>query len=75
MIYTLPESQDAKLSNSAYGIVFSSVFMEIWTNLSTLQHHCNIFLLTVGSNDQWTKDDNGLIQLDGHIFVPDVNDL
>ena len=43
MIYTLPESQDAKLSNSAYGIVFGSVFMEIWTNLSTLQHHCNIF--------------------------------
>ena len=42
MIYTLPESQDAKLSNSAYGIVFGSVFMEIWTNLSTLQHHCNI---------------------------------
>ena len=43
MIYTLPESQDAKLSNSVYGIVFGSVFMEIWTNLSTLQHHCNIF--------------------------------
>ena len=43
MVYTLSESQDAKLSNSAYGIVFGSVFMEIWTNLSTLQHHCNVF--------------------------------
>ena len=29
----------------------------------------------VGSNNRWTKDDNGLIRLDGHIFVPDVNDL
>ena len=43
MLYTFSESQDAQLSNSAYGIVFGSVFMEIWTNLSTLQHHCNIF--------------------------------
>ena len=51
MIYTLPESQDAKLSNSAYGIVFGSVFMEIWTNLSTLQHHCNIFF--AHCNPRW----------------------
>ena len=29
----------------------------------------------VGSNDRWSKDNNGLIQLDGHIFIPDVNDL
>ena len=29
----------------------------------------------VGSNNRWTKDDNGLIQLDGRIFVPDVNNL
>ena len=29
----------------------------------------------VGLNDRWTKDDNGLIRLNGHIFVPDVNDL
>ena len=51
MIYTFPESQDAKLSNSAYGIVFGSVFMEIWTNLSTLQHHCNIFFAHCISNN------------------------
>ena len=44
MIFISPESYDAKLSNKSNINELREVFMEIWTILSILMNHWNIFL-------------------------------
>ena len=44
MPFTLPQSWDAHFSIGAFRILSCGVYNKLHINLSTLQHHCNVFL-------------------------------